>query len=59
MKIIKKHFSQNFNTSDIDPPNFQSPVNTHAITNVSKLAVILQVMVFNIDLLICDDIFHL
>jgi len=31
----------------------------HAITNVSKLAVILQVMVFNIDLLICDAIFQL
>jgi hypothetical protein len=58
MKIIKKHFSQNFNTSDRST-QFPVPVITQAMTNVSKLAVTLQVMVFNIDLLICDAIFHL
>ena len=38
----------------IDPPIFQSPVITHAITKVSREAVILQVRVFNNDLLDCS-----
>ena len=39
----------------IEPPIFQSPVIIHAITKVSREAVILQVIVFNKDLLVCSE----